>query len=159
MNTDPPSPVDVSVIMSAIRQRMRAENECETGAMRSARKSLPADLMARISRLQARMGSLRASVAHIGGMPPAPPTLRGKLGALAIGGMRRSLFWLIPNLQATQEQLIAAIDDQTKALKEVVTALEKTNFRIELLIAERESAGAAVDDGRRDAAASWERPH
>jgi hypothetical protein len=159
MNTGPPSPLNVSVIMSAIRQRMRSENQREAAALRNARKSLPADLVARVSRLQARMGSLRASVAHIGGMPPAPPTLRGRLGALAVGGMRRSLFWLIPNLQATQEQLIAAIDDQTKALEEVVTALQKTNFRIELLNGERESAGAAVDDGRRDAAGSWERPH
>jgi hypothetical protein len=158
MNTGLPSPVDVSVIMSAIRQRMRAENQRRADAMRNARKGLPADLVARVSRLRARMGSLRAGVAHIGGMPPAPPTLRGKLGALAVGIMRRSLFWLIPNLQATQEQLIAAIDDQTTALEEVVTALQRTNFRIELLIDERESGGAALDDGRREAG-SGERPH
>jgi hypothetical protein len=151
MNTGLPSPVDVSVIMSAIRQRMRAENQRRADAMRNARKGLPADLVARVSRLRARM-------AHIGGMPPAPPTLRGKLGALAVGIMRRSLFWLIPNLQATQEQLIAAIDDQTTALEEVVTALQRTNFRIELLIDERESGGAALDDGRREAG-SGERPH
>jgi hypothetical protein len=102
------------------------------------------------------MDGLRASVAHIGVTPPAPPTLRGKLGALAVGIMRRSLFWLIPNLQATQEQLILSIDDQTKALEEVVTALQETNFRIELLIAERESGGAALDDVRREDAGCGE---
>jgi hypothetical protein len=144
--------------MSDVRRRARIENQRDAGALRNARKTLPADLIARVSRLQARIGGLKASVAQIGGMPPSPPTLRGKVGASGIHVMRRALFWLIPNLQAAQEQLIAVVDDQTKALEEIVTALEKTNLRIEVLIAGRQSAEAGLHDDPRNGAGYREPP-
>ena len=141
----PATQVDVQIIMSDVRRRVRAETQREAGALRRARKFLPAGLAARVSRLQARMSGLRTSVARICDLPAAPPTLRGRLGGVAVRIMRRSLFWLLPNLQATQEQLVAAVEEQTQALEELVRALEKTNARIELLAAAQESGGAASD--------------
>jgi hypothetical protein len=87
------------------------------------------------------VAAIRASAARIGELPPAPPTLRAKVGAVAVRGLRRAMFWLIPSLQAAQEQIAAALEDQTKAVEDLVKAIEKTNARMELLLGEQASDG------------------
>src|SRR5258707_10666381 len=120
MSAGPALQVDVQVIMSDVRRRVRAQNQREASALRSARQSLPADLTARVSRLHVCMNGLRTRVAQLRDMPRVPSTLRGRLGAIAVRVMRRSLFWLIPNLTALQEQLVASMDEQAQALEDVV---------------------------------------
>ncbi len=134
--------------MSDVRRHVRAQDQIEAGALRNARKSLPADLRARISRLQARSTSLQASVAQLCNMPPQPPTLRGRVGALVIRIMRRSLFWLISDLQTVLEQLAGAVEDQAQALEDLVKAVEETKSRIELMAGEQKSATGEPADHR-----------
>jgi len=133
--------------MSEVRRRVRSQNRVEAEALRSARKSMPAGLRSRVKRLQARTSDLRASVAELFDMPPEPPTLRGRAGALAVRLIRHSLFWLIPNLQAVHEQFVAAVGDQAKTLEDVVKALEQTNARMDRLAREPNAAEAARDSG------------
>jgi hypothetical protein len=133
-------PPDVQRIMARVRRRVRAQNQREQEALRKARKALPGDLIARVSRLNTRLGAMRVNAARIGEMPPSPPTLRGKVGAFGVRLVRHALFWLIPSLQAAQEQVAGALDDQVKALEELIKAIEKTNARLELLLSEQASA-------------------
>jgi len=54
--------------------------------------------------------SLRFRKAQVGKMPGAPPTLRGRCGALLVGAVRRSLFWLIKQLDDFDTQIVEACD-------------------------------------------------
>jgi hypothetical protein len=65
-------------------------------------------------------------------LPPQPPGLRGSLGSFAVRVVRRTLFWLIPSLQAMHEQMAQALEDQVKINEELVKALEQAHVRAEL---------------------------
>ena len=120
--------IDIQTIMAEIRGRVRVESQREQAALRNVRKIISPDLTARVSRLQVRVAAIRASAAHIGELPPAPPTLR-------------AMFWLIPSLQAAQEQIAAALEEQTRAVEDLVKAIERTNARMERLLGERAQDG------------------
>lgn len=137
MNAAQAPQIDIQTIMAEIRGRVRVENQREQAALRNVRKIISPELTARVSRLQVRVAAIRASAARIGELPPAPPTPRARIGAVAVRVLRRAMFWLIPSLQAAQEQIAAALEDQTKAVEDLVKAIEKTNARMELLLGER----------------------
>lgn len=141
MSAAPRPEIDVQPIMAEVRGRVRLESRREQAALRNVRKIVSPDLTARVSRLQVRVAAIRASAARIGQLPPAPPTLRAKVGAVAVRALRRAMFWLIPSLQAAQEQIAGALEDQTKAVEDLVKAIEKTNARMELLLGERAAHG------------------
>lgn len=137
MNAAQAPQIDIQTIMAEIRGHVRVENQREQAALRNVRKIISPELTARVSRLQVRVAAIRASAARIGELPPAPPTPRARIGAVAVRVLRRAMFWLIPSLQAAQEQIAAALEDQTKAVEDLVKAIEKTNARMELLLGER----------------------
>ncbi len=141
MSAAPSPPVNIQPIMAEVRRRARARNQRNEAALRMARRNIPTELIARISRLQSRVAAVRAHAARIGELPPAPPTLRARLGAMAVRLQQRALFWFIPGLRATHEQIAGALDEEAKALEEMLKSLEKTNARMELLLGERASSG------------------
>ena len=55
--------------------------------------------------------------------------------------LQRAMFWLIPSLQAAQEQIAAALEEQTRAVEDLVKAIERTNARMERLLGERAQDG------------------
>lgn len=127
------SAIDVRRIMAAIRLRASRTTLRDEEAVRRARKSISPELGIRISRLHARVAGIRAHAAAIGGLPPHPPTLRGRLGAIAVQVIQRALFWLIPSLRAAQNQVAQALEDQIKINEELMKSLQQALVRIELL--------------------------
>jgi hypothetical protein len=125
--------INVQQIMATIRQRVRQIHRRNEDATRRARKAISNELLSRVSRLNARVGTLRANVTRIGEMPPQPPTLRGKVGALLVRLMQRALFWLIPSLQAIEDQVAQAFEDQAKVNQELLKALQEAHTKIEQL--------------------------
>ena len=139
MHAAPAPEVDVQTIMAEIRGRVRLESQREQAALHNVRKIVSPELMARVSRLQVRVAAIRAGAARIGELPPAPSTLRAKVGAVAVRTLQRAMFWLIPTLREAQEQIAAALEEQTKAVEDLVKTIEKTNARLECLLGERAS--------------------
>src|SRR5579863_4694546 len=52
----------------------------------------------------------------IGRMPPSPGTVRGSVGRFLVEFVRRSLFWLTPQIQAFQRLVATALREQSGAL-------------------------------------------
>jgi hypothetical protein len=125
--------VDVQAIMRQIRTAVRLENRDSHDAARLARKTIPGHLAAVIVRLKASTASLQNSVSRIGEIPPGPPTARARLGAFFVGLMQRSLFWLIPSIRSTQQNIVLAMQDHIGATEEILKILQQTNLQLELL--------------------------
>lgn len=117
--------------MDGVRERARQRQAGEPGqGPFVSRAELPAELIARVARLHAAARTLRAQASRLGELPPEPPTLRGKVGALAVRLMRRSMFWLIPSLRANQEVVAGALEEQARAIEDIIRAIEPRGNRL-----------------------------
>lgn len=123
---NPVSTVDVQSIMREIRADIRG-NSREREWLRHARKAVPAHLMSSVGRLRASTAGLRSAIARIGDTPPAPATVRGKIGGALIALMRRALFWYTPGIQSVNYQLLDALEAHVKATEEIIQILERTS--------------------------------
>lgn len=74
----------------------------------------------------ARIEALFRARAGIGGAPPAPPTLRGRAGALAAALLRRALFWLLLQLDRFHAAVIDTFEDQQQAIEDLNGAVGRT---------------------------------
>jgi hypothetical protein len=69
--------------------------------------------------VRSRMEKLLAARSSIGGLPPIPPTLRGWIGSLLVALVRRSLFWLLPQLDEYHNATIEVLSAQGQALEDI----------------------------------------
>jgi 2-polyprenyl-3-methyl-5-hydroxy-6-metoxy-1,4-benzoquinol methylase len=90
----------------------------------STRISLPAT--ERLSR------SVEFNLPQIGDMPPEPPTLRGRMGAVLVGMVRRGLFWYTAQIKAFH----AAVADAARELAPALQDLNAQQQRQRTLIGE-----------------------
>jgi hypothetical protein len=47
--------------------------------------------------------------------------------------MQRALFWLVPSIRSSQQNVVAAIREHVYATEEVLKVLQQTNLQLELL--------------------------
>ncbi|MCE5310917.1 MAG: hypothetical protein LLG20_25020 [Acidobacteriales bacterium] len=73
----------------------------------------------------ARIEALFRARAGIGAAPPAPPTLRGRAGALGVAAVRRAVFWLLLQLDRFHGAVIEAFEDQQQATEDLNGAVGK----------------------------------
>ena len=125
--------VNVQSIMRDIRARARAETQQKDQLYREVRKTIPPHLFASVSKLREVLPRLRSDVAQIGVLPPSPPSLRGKLGALLIRVVQRALFWLLPPLRNTHEGLLVAFEEQSRTNEEMLKLLHTALVDLEIL--------------------------
>jgi O-antigen chain-terminating methyltransferase len=57
----------------------------------------------------------------VGGLPPQPPTVRGRIGAWLVSVVRRMLFWYTPQIHSFQRAVTQAIREQSQALQSMET--------------------------------------
>lgn len=129
------SEIDVRAIMRRIRDQIRGTDP-EQEWVRAGRRALPAGLLSSVDRLRASTAHLRSAVAQIGEVPPAPPTLRGRVGALVVRALQRGLFWLIPSIRNSQFQIVDALDLHLAATSDILQVLQQTHIEIARLSAE-----------------------
>jgi hypothetical protein len=137
------SAVNVQTIMREIRTVVRAANREHHDAARSAKRAIPGHLAAVIARLKASTASLEDAVSRIGEVPPGPRTLRARAGAVVVKVMQRALFWLVPSVRSTQQNIVQALRDHVAVTDEILKALHQTNLQMELL---RRSMPATQED-------------
>ncbi len=117
-NEPDPLPASLDAIAAevrAIRQRSQFEGSSPV-TLGEARRLLAStdSLLARV-----RDRSLLAA-----SMPPRPPTLRARLGALLIAPVRRLVFWLAHQVQEFEIAAAASLADQAELLKNAANAIE-----------------------------------
>ena len=127
------SGVDVQAIMRDIRTTVRAENRDRDDAARSATRVIPRHVAAVLARLKASTTALEEAASRIGEIPPSPDTFRARIGAGAVRVMQRALFWLVPSIKSTQQNLVQAVRDHVTVTDEILRALQQTNVQVELL--------------------------
>ena len=83
----------------------------------------------------------------VGGLPPHPPTFRGRVGKALVGLVRRSLFWYTPAIHAFQRAVAARFENRMRNRLSKKRAVTKTvaDRKRELLACEQlRSAEAAL---------------
>jgi hypothetical protein len=148
--------VDVQAIMHDIRHRLRAKRRQDAELYSEADKIVSSALALSLRNLESQLRELRTDVERIGGLPPAPPTLRGRVGALLVALMRRSLFWLIPSLQMMQIKVVSALDENRRAVRELTVGLRQLNA--ELIALKRSPADASFTGDAEPAPGDNDRP-
>jgi len=78
-----------------------------------------------LSGLTASSTELREAIRRFGRMPPRPPTLRAKAGALAVRVMRRALFWQTEQIQALEAAAADAIEEDNRAIETLACAVHR----------------------------------
>ena len=77
--------------------------------------------------------ALHLSKAAVGRLPAAPPTVRARLGALLVKAVRRSLFWLLPQLDDFHSRLIEGLDLQFDVAKRLSVATHENWAGVQLV--------------------------
>ena len=86
--------VDVASIAAKIRERVQRRKASEqqfSGAVSS--------LAARLELATSLRDRLASGAYAVGDLPPAPPTVRGKAGSMAVRAVQRALFWYTPPIR------------------------------------------------------------
>jgi 2-polyprenyl-3-methyl-5-hydroxy-6-metoxy-1,4-benzoquinol methylase len=60
--------------------------------------------------------------ALVGDMPPQPPTLRGRVGAVLVSIVRRMLFWYTEQIRAQHKRIADAAREQVRVLQDLTAA-------------------------------------
>ncbi|MBC8165231.1 MAG: hypothetical protein H7Y20_05070 [Bryobacteraceae bacterium] len=123
------SPIDVQSVMRRIRKQARGSDP-EHEWLRQGRRAVPSHLISNVARLRSSTALLRSSIARIGEQPPAPRTIRGKIGFALVQVVRRALFWLIPTIRTAQGQLVDALEGQLAATEEILKILQQTHAEL-----------------------------
>lgn len=111
-------------------------------------------------------GRIASACAEIGRKPPAPDTLRGRIGALAIGFLQRLLFWYTFQLAKFGQAVHATFLDYAGALQHLEALAEasraefvKFNDRISALATAQEQTQYRLAEAERRAAAAEQQLH
>jgi hypothetical protein len=95
--------------------------------------------------------------AAVGLVPPGPATARGRVGAALIRGVRRALFWLLPQLDTFHGAVIEYAEAQTAMMEELRGVLQTIDAELDD-IAQRlqvEAGVVSTDQGGQDAGSLW----
>jgi hypothetical protein len=125
--------VDVQATMRDIRMVVRAENREREDAAKTAKRVIPGHVAALMARLKSSTAALEEAVNRIGEIPPGPGSFRARLGGIVIRVMQRALFWLVPSIRSTQQNMVQSLRDHLSVTDEILKALHQTNLQIELL--------------------------
>jgi len=87
-------------------------------------------LLPELERLEISLEALRQQGATIGEIPPAPATFRARLGALLVLAVRRSLFWLVPQLQQHSALLSSAMEEELAAIRTIEEDVRQVHTRL-----------------------------
>jgi O-antigen chain-terminating methyltransferase len=122
-------PIDVQAIMrdiaGRIQERMRAPAKAATARS-------PSEVVDWAS-LEQATGTLQRTSLRVGELPPQPPTLRGRIGALLIRLVRRGLIWYTREIIAFQEVASRTLKIQTLAIRATATAGQRALTELEVV--------------------------
>src|SRR5262249_55235259 len=110
----------IALMVEAIMRDLRAKVRAQNGNVLPVKNGTSPQLAVAVVRARTRLVTMRQTIQRIGEPPPCPPTLRGRVGAFAVLGMRGALFWLIPSLKMVQEEVAACLEDELRLIEQLV---------------------------------------
>ena len=131
--------VDQEKLSSEIKQRIRKQLDQRTHDPIS---TFDGSTRLDLRELSEATSALVAASSTIGHAPPAPPTFRGRMGALAVRVVARMLFWYTPQIRAFH-QLVA------ETVKRHANALRVLNSHASLIDERLEAAEERIATGYR----------
>src|SRR4051794_23568419 len=72
-----------------------------------------------LKHLESTVENLVAASSGVGRIPPAPPTLRGRVGGFLVRVVSRALFWYTPQIHAFQQLTTRLAKHQIAALADL----------------------------------------
>jgi hypothetical protein len=133
MSGSQPTAVDVREIMREIRGRTRAASQRRAEIERTAERIISPALNVSLWNLENGIREIRDRAGRIGALPPVPPTLRGRIGALMVAAVQRALFFVLPDLRENQLKIAETLDYQAHALREITAVLRTLSLGQESL--------------------------
>lgn len=89
--------------------------------------------------------SMDRSEPKVGDMPPQPPTVRAKVGAVLVRVVRRALFWYTEQILQFQQRVARAAADQMEGLHGLSAAQTQTDARIEAIHQQIRTTASSVE--------------
>jgi hypothetical protein len=120
--------VRVTEIMHEIREQISPTTVRRARCVRDLERS--GVLLPELRRLETLVESVRHGATQIGSMPPVPQTLRGRIGAVMVALVQRSLFWLMPQFHAFHLKVAAALDEQASATQAILDDLQEVHVQL-----------------------------
>ena len=104
-------------------------------------------LVPALNRLESLLESARVGATQVGAMPPAPPTFRGRIGAMLVRLVQRALFWYTPQLHAFHLQVSAALDEQMRVNRALAEELREVRAQMAVLKQQPERSPIGTNNG------------
>jgi len=117
-------------LLTAIRDRIDASVADSSGSSPRMPGFFPP---ARMDRLEELSRSVQRAFSLIGRLPPAPPTLRGRVGRFFIRVLQRLLGWYTPQIVAFNAIMVEVIQAQSTAISDLVEMVEEGRREREIL--------------------------
>lgn len=130
--------------MQEIRERVRKRSASVPLASRAAAGFTPVAEVD-LNDVLRLVDHARRCSAVIGDQPPRPPTLRGRVGAVLVRLVRRTLFWYTPQITDFNEATLRVLEEQVAALESVATRLHARMASLEQRLVEPEPEPGADD--------------
>ena len=89
---------------------------------------------------------LRAQFDSVGEMPPRPPTIRGRIGALLVSLVRRAMFWYIGQDREFHRQQLKLLDAMLAVLKNIVAVNQQNWMLLQTIQNHNGDAPVATDE-------------
>ena len=137
-----PNAIDVQIVMQEIRERVRHAANSQQPKLGSSLP--PSPPLPDIDALERAGESLSCRKTLVGRMPPEPPTFRGRIGAVLVAIVRRSLFWFTSQLQDFHTDVVEEFDLQVTALKSVTAVTGQNRKLVETLDGRLDGLSAEV---------------
>jgi hypothetical protein len=115
--------------LTEIKERIRARVVVGAGAVNEQTLKLPE--LPDFSGLRHLSEELKTLCAQIGGVPPEPPTMRGRIGAFLVHLVQRALFWYTPQIRISIDGLARLFQQYLDQLEDSIRfdRQEKELFR------------------------------
>lgn len=115
-------PMDPEMIKREVRERILMRGRAESVNPQAGLEPAP---FRDFGVLQQSARAVRASHRLVGKMPPQPPTLRARIGALLVRLVQRTLFWYTPQLVQFHVAVTQAVEEQIEAFEALWRSLQQ----------------------------------
>lgn len=114
-----------SVFLRQVREEMQRSYQPREGNQPISGVENGPSAASAVAELRSAIAAMEAACARVGQTPPAPPTLRGRIGAPFIKLVQRLLFWYTPQIVEFHATAVKAVDSARAALEAQARSMQQ----------------------------------
>jgi len=123
--------MNIRKVVGEIHAQAKQKN-ARTGSL-GAQESMPPDIANELAILHDAFERLLQMRGLVGGMPPAPATLRGRLGARLVRIVQRMLFWYTPQIHRVQHGVTNTVGSLAKLMETQIETVAELRREVAIL--------------------------